>query len=611
MVALIPLLPVLGFVILIFFGFKLKEKAPIISASALGISFILSVITATHVFSGQIVEISYPWLPIAAFNLRADLITAWMLLLVSGVGFLIQIYSIGYMKGDPRFSRFFAYLSLFCAAMLGLVLSNNLLLMYICWELVGLCSYFLIGFWFEKPSAAAAAKKAFIFTRAGDIGFFLGLLLIFFSVGSIDFATIFSKAPSLTPQILTACTLLLFCGAIGKSAQFPLHVWLPDAMEGPTPVSALIHAATMVTAGVYMVARMFPLFLLAPYTLTIIGYLGVFTALMAGLIAVTQSDIKKVLAYSTISQLGFMMLGLGSRSYEAGVFHLLSHGFFKALLFLGAGSIIHAVHSNEIADMGGILKAMPITAITFILGTLALAGIPPLSGFFSKDEILVAAYHHLPIAYYLSIIAVFLTAFYMFRLIFKVFPGTVKGHPHESPYVMTVPLIILSVMAVCFGFFNPFVHGEHEPLNLVVAGSSLGVALFGILCAWIVYGLKAVNLQGLKNTFIYKFIAAKFYLDEFYTYVIGVPVTFVSNMISIFDGKFIDAIVNFAGTFTLWFSYVNKLFDVYIVDGLVNLSGITMAFFGNLFKKAQTGLVQNYLLFVVLGIIVLALLHRQ
>lgn len=610
MVALIPLLPVLGFVILIFFGFKLKEKAPIISASALGISFILSVITATKVISGTVVEISYPWLPIAAFNLRADLITAWMLLLVSGVGFLIQIYSIGYMKGDPRFSRFFAYLSLFCAAMLGLVLSNNILLMYICWELVGLCSYFLIGFWFEKPSAAAAAKKAFIFTRAGDIGFFMGLLLIYFKVGSLDFATIFAKAPSLTPHILTACTLLLFCGAIGKSAQFPLHVWLPDAMEGPTPVSALIHAATMVTAGVYMVARMFPLFLLAPYTLTIIGYLGVFTALMAGLIAVTQTDIKKVLAYSTISQLGFMMLGLGSRSYEAGVFHLLSHGFFKALLFLGAGSIIHAVHSNEMADMGGILKAMPITAITFILGTLALAGIPPLSGFFSKDEILVAAYHNLPIAFYLAIIAVFLTAFYMFRLCFKVFPGDVKGHPHESPYVMTIPLIILSVMAVGYGFFNPFAHGEAEPMNFVVLGLSLGAALFGILCAWVVYGLKAVNLDWVKNTFVYKFIAAKFYMDEFYIYVIGVPVTFISNMLSIFDGKFIDAIVNFAGVFALWISQVNKLFDVYIVDGLVNLSGITMAFFGNLFKKVQTGLVQNYLLFVVLGIVVLYIFRR-
>jgi len=610
MVALIPLLPILGFVILIFFGFKLKEKAPLVSIAALLASFLLSVYTASLVFSGQVSEINYRWLPIASFNFRVDLISAWMLLLVSGVGTLIQIYSVGYMHGDPRFSRFFAYLSLFCGAMLGLVLSNNLILLYIFWELVGLCSYFLIGFWFEKPSAAAAAKKAFIFTRAGDIGFFLGLLLLFFAVGAVDFKTIFAAAPYLAPAILTASTLLLFCGAVGKSAQFPLYVWLPDAMEGPTPVSALIHAATMVTAGVYMVARLFPLFILAPHTLTIIAYIGVVTALLAGLIAVLQSDIKKILAYSTVSQLGFMMLGLGSHNYGAGMFHLLSHGFFKALLFLGAGSIIHAVHTNEISEMGGLRKAMPITFITFLAGTLALAGIPPFAGFFSKDEILVAAYHQLPLAFYLALPAVFLTAFYMFRLCFKIFPGEVKGHPHESPLLMTAPLMVLALFSVGFGFFNPF-HGEEAAgASFFVMAVSVALALLGILAAWLVYGLKIVSLDGLKNNFVYKTIAAKFYLDEFYVYAVGVPVAYISRILSQFDKIIIDGLVNLIGTLTWIFAAVSRLFDVYIVDGLVNLSGwLTSSAAGSL-RRLQTGLVQNYLLFVVIGIVTILAIRR-
>lgn len=610
MVALIPLLPILGFVFLIFFGFKLKEQAPVVSIAALIGSFLLSAYTAILVFSGQNIEIAFNWLPITTFSFRVDLISAWMLLLVSGVGTLIQIYSVGYMHGDQRFSRFFAYLSLFCGSMLGLVLSNNLVLLYIFWELVGLCSYFLIGFWFEKPSAAAAAKKAFIFTRAGDIGFFLGLLLLFSAVGAVDFKTIFAAAPALPPVILTATTLLLFCGAIGKSAQFPLYVWLPDAMEGPTPVSALIHAATMVTAGVYMVARLFPLFLLAPYTLTIIAYIGVTTALLAGLIAVVQSDIKKVLAYSTISQLGFMMLGMGSHNYGSGMFHLLSHGFFKALLFLGAGSIIHAVHTNEISEMGGLSKAMPITFITFLAGTLALAGIPPFAGFFSKDEILVAAYHHLPLAFYLALPAVFLTAFYMFRLCFKIFPGEVKGHPHESPLVMTVPLIILAILSAGFGFFNPFKGEEVEALNLLVLGSSLGCAFAGIFLAWLLYGLKVVPLEGWKNNFVYKFVSAKYYLDEFYVYVVGVPVTFVSKLLSQFDRLVIDGLVNWFGWLTSIFAVANRLFDVYVVDGLVNFSGWIIAALSQALRRMQTGLIQNYLLFIVIGIITILVIRR-
>ncbi|OGB90654.1 hypothetical protein A2625_04430 [candidate division WOR-1 bacterium RIFCSPHIGHO2_01_FULL_53_15] len=611
MVILIPLLPALAFAALVFFGWQLKERAPYVSIAALAGSFLLSLLAAIEVFQGTTIEVSAAWLPIVAFSFRIDLISAWMLLLVTGVGLMIQIYSIGYMKGDPRFARFFAYLSLFCAAMLGVVLANNLLLLYIFWELVGLGSYLLIGFWFEKPSAAAACKKAFIFTRAGDIGFFLGILLLFLSLGAIDFQTIFSQAHTLSVPLVTAITLLIFCGAIGKSAQFPLHVWLPDAMEGPTPVSALIHAATMVAAGVYMVARLFPLFELAPLTLTIIGYLGIGTALMACLIAVTQTDIKKIMAYSTISQLGFMMLAMGANAPEAGMFHLLTHGFFKALLFLGAGSIIHAVHSNEMSEMGGLAKAMPITFATTMIGALALTGIPPFSGFFSKDEILAAAYHNLPVAFWLAVAAVFLTAFYVFRMIFKIFPGQVKGHPHESPRVMTVPLIILAVFAFGFGFFNPFAGGHHEEAApLLVFASSLGMATLGIFTAWLLYGAKVVSLAGWHNNFLYKFVANKFYLDEFFIYVFGWTATAVSQGLAIFDQLVIDGIVNLVGRVGWIFAFVNSFFDIYIVDGLVNLLAKISALFGEALRRAQTGLVQNYLLFVVVGIVLVLLIRR-
>ncbi|MBI5078531.1 NADH-quinone oxidoreductase subunit L [Candidatus Saganbacteria bacterium] len=610
MITLIPLIPVIAFAVIVLTGFKLKEKAAALSVAALGVSFLLSLAAAFYVFRGATLEVNYPWLPVAAFSLRVDLLSSWMLLLVSGVGLLIQIYSIGYMWGDPRFHRFFAYLSLFCAAMLGLVLANNFLLLYICWELVGLCSYFLIGFWFEKPSAAAAAKKAFIFTRAGDIGFFLGILIIFLSIGKFDFNAVFDAARSLPVGVVTVAALLLFCGAIGKSAQFPLHVWLPDAMEGPTPVSALIHAATMVAAGVYLVARLFPLFELAPLTLTFIGYLGIATALMAGLIAVTQNDIKKILAYSTISQLGFMMLAMGSRAPGAGIFHLLAHGFFKALLFLGAGSIIHAVHTNEIGEMGGLAKAMPVTFITFMAGTLALSGIPPFAGFFSKDEVLNAAYRHLPIGFALALPAVFLTAFYMFRLCFKVFPGETKGHPHESPWVMTAPLIILAFFTAGFGFFNPFKGVEEEAAPAIVLISSLAMAFAGILAAWLLYGLKIVSLESWKKNLVYQTIAAKFYLDEFFIYLVGVPVIFFSRMLAVFDQIVVDGLVNLAGKVTWLFSLLNGLFDVYVVDGLVNLSGLSMAFCGERLRRLQTGLIQNYLLFVLVGIVIILFVRR-
>ncbi|MEK7376178.1 MAG: NADH-quinone oxidoreductase subunit L [Candidatus Margulisiibacteriota bacterium] len=610
MVGLITLIPALSFVLIILTGFKLKDKAAIVSICALAASFILSLYLSIGVFRSGPIEINYAWFSLSSFALRIDLISAWMLLLVSGVALLIQIYSIGYMKGDPRFHRFFAYMSLFCSAMLGLVLANNLLLLYIFWELVGLCSYLLISFWFEKPSAAAAGRKAFIFTRAGDIGFFLGILLISFNLKTFDFNMIFSSANNLPSVTLTAITLLLFCGAVGKSAQFPLHVWLPDAMEGPTPVSALIHAATMVAAGVYMVARLFPLFALAPVTLMTIGYIGIITALLAGTIAVVQTDIKKVLAYSTISQLGFMMLAMGSRAPMAGMFHLISHGFFKALLFLGAGSIIHAVHSNEMNDMSGIRRAMPVTFITFMIGTLALSGIPPFSGFFSKDEVLLAAFHNMPAAFGLAVIAVFLTAFYMFRLCFKIFPGQAKEHGHESPLVMTIPLMILAVPAFGFGFFNPFRGAEAEAASRIVLISSLSAALLGIFCAWLLYGLKVVSLSSAKKTFLYRLVQNKYYMDEFYDRLAGAAVLSASKIFSLFDSYVIDGIVNLAGLAATAFASLNRLFDVYIVDGLVNLSGAATMFFSDRLRKIQTGFIQSYLLFIVAGISIILIIRR-
>lgn len=580
MVALIILFPILSFLILIFWGSRLKSNAPLIAIAGATASLALSIQASLEVLKGNILEISFPWLSFVSFNLRIDSLSSSMLLLVFGVGLLIAIYSIGYMKGDSRFPQFFAYFSLFLASMSGLVLCSNLILLYIFWELVGFCSYLLIGFWFEKHEASAAAKKAFIVTRIGDIGFLIGILLIFLKVGSVDFQTIFNSIPVLSNHFITVATLLLFCGAVGKSAQFPLHVWLPDAMEGPTPVSALIHAATMVTAGVYMVARFFPLFAQSPTTLLVIGSIGITTALLAGLIATTQNDIKKILAYSTISQLGFMMLAMGSMNPDAGMFHLLSHGIFKALLFLSAGSIIHAMHTNDINQMGGLFKSMPITSIAFLAGLLSLSGIPPFIGFFSKDAVMVSAYNHFPIGFMLALPAIFLTSFYMFRLFFKAFFGV--GKSHESPLVMTVPLTILAAITIAAGCY--FTFNNHMAEEMMVMAISLGFAIFGILCAWIIYGLKIVSTEKFKSSFVYKTIVAKFYLDELYSYIFSLPSLFISRTSSIFDKN--------------------------IVDGIVNGFGLIVSFIGDRFRRVQTGLVQNYLLFAIIGLVIILAIKR-
>ena len=485
---LIPLLPLLSFIVTILFGrHHIKEKAHLIAVPAVFLSFLLSVSAFMDVMNGEVININvYSWIVSGSFNVTVgfliDQLSAIMLLVVTSISTLIFVYSIGYMHGDGGYYRFFAYLSLFVFSMLILVMANNYLLMYFGWEAVGLCSYFLIGFWFHKKSAADAGKKAFIVNRFGDFGFGLGVILIFITFGSLEYLEVFNQASGILGQTInifgtdvstiTLICLLLFCGAVGKSAQLPLHVWLPDAMEGPTPVSALIHAATMVTAGVFMVARSNPLFVLSETAMMTVAIVGGVTALFAATIALVQNDIKKVIAYSTVSQLGYMFLALGVGAFSAGIFHLYTHAYFKALLFLASGSVIHALHDEQnMQKMGGLKKYMPVTYWVFILATLSITGIPGFAGFFSKDEILWRAYLGGDLGrflWFLGTAAALMTAFYSWRLIFLTFHGKFRGteeqerNLHESPRVITVPLIFLAVGAVAAGWVGiPPIFMEH------------------------------------------------------------------------------------------------------------------------------------------------------
>ncbi|MEE8417274.1 MAG: NADH-quinone oxidoreductase subunit L, partial [candidate division Zixibacteria bacterium] len=479
LVKLVPVFPLIGFLINGLFNKKLKGKLPgIIGSGCIFISLVLStwaffLLTGLPEHARSIGSSWFSWVVSgtfsSSFSFLYDPLSAVMMLVVTGVGFLIHVYSIGYMQGDGGYSRYFSFLNLFTFAMLALVMADNLLLLYLGWEGVGLCSYLLIGFWFHKKSAADAGKKAFIVNRVGDFGFALGIFLLFWTFASAGHPTInLSEISSLAPEILigggivTTITLLLFLGATGKSAQIPLHIWLPDAMEGPTPVSALIHAATMVTAGVYMVCRLSAVFILSPFTMMVIAIIGAVTALFAATIGTVQNDIKRVLAYSTISQLGFMFLACGVGAFAAGIFHLMTHAFFKALLFMCAGSVMHALAGElDMQKMGGLRKYMPVTFFTMFVGTLAISGVPLFSGFFSKDEILYRAFsseHGSVILWAIGLFAALLTAFYMFRLLFLTFYGKsrmspeVENHVHESPKVMTVPLMILAVLALIGGY---------------------------------------------------------------------------------------------------------------------------------------------------------------
>ena len=635
----IPVLPIFGFIITLFFGKRSPKAASVFTTIILGACVLLS-LASIFIFNNkgplEITKILYVTGKYSiTMGFAADGLTVMMLNIVSIVSFLVHLYSIGYMHNDSRFWMFFMYLQLFSASMFGLVLSNNYLQLYIFWELVGLCSYLLIGFWYEKRSAANAAKKAFLTTKIGDVGMLIGIFLLFFNSGSTVFKDVFKFAAGngVSQGLLTASAILLFCGAIGKSAQFPLHIWLPDAMEGPTPVSALIHAATMVAAGVYLVGRSFPIFSLSAAAMQVVAIVGAFTAIFAATIAITQNDIKKVLAYSTISQLGYMMFALGMGAYVAGMFHLMTHAFFKALLFLGSGSVIHATGTQDIREMGGLFKKMKVTAITFIIGTLALSGFPLTAGFFSKDYILGFAYSQNKYVFFIiGIITAFFTAFYMFRVIFVVFFGKPRKegiHAHESPKVMTIPLIILAVLSVVTGYFGAWFIPERfsidkfisffgfegpEPLNIVPMLIAVFIGLLGIFTAFILYLKKPLAGRNINKwiTPFYKLINNKYYIDEIYGFILIRPLLKIAGFVNTVDKVVIDGFVNLTGKLTVVFSKSVDAFDSKAVDGAVNKVADAAYLGGRKLRKLQTGDTSSYLavMFGAVAIFVIYILIR-
>ena len=590
LVWLIPLFPFIGFLINgLGRNFLPKVVIGAIASLAVLASFgvSLGIFFEFNATEPAIINL-FDWIKVGGidipFSFQIDQLSILMLLIITGIGFLIHIYSVGYMSHDAGFGKFFAYLNLFVFFMLLLVLGSNYVIMFIGWEGVGLCSYLLIGFWYTNANYADAAKKAFIMNRIGDLGFLIGVFLIISTFGSVSFAEIFPKAAGMISgdATLTLITILLFIGAIGKSAQLPLFTWLPDAMAGPTPVSALIHAATMVTAGIYMIARSNILFTLSPVTMSIIAVIGLATAIIAAIIALTQTDIKKVLAYSTVSQLGYMFLGLGVGAYTGAFFHVLTHAFFKALLFLGAGSVIHAMSDEQdMRKMGGLKSKLPITFFTMLMGTLAISGLPPFAGFFSKDEILAHVYEHNKLLWIIGILGALLTAFYMFRMMFLTFWGSFRGteeqkhHLHESPISMTLPLIILAVLSVVGGFIGvPEVLGGGHWLSHYLApvfesstvkmgeltlnhtteyllmGISVGGVLLAILYAYIKY-IKNNHVPVLDTeprSALAKISYGKFYFDEFYNAIIQKPLDSVSGFFyKVVDKSGIDALVNSLG----------------------------------------------------------------
>jgi NADH-quinone oxidoreductase subunit L len=586
----ILLLPFLMFIFLGLAGHKYFPKlSGILGTCGLAIITVLSYITAYKYFFlsekldgayQKIIAVNTVWLQFTDklhidMGILLDPISVMMLVVITTVSLMVHIYSLGYMKGEKGFERFFAFLSLFSFSMLGLVLATNIFQMYIFWELVGVSSFLLIGFYYQKPSAVKASKKAFIVTRFADLGFLIGILILSFNTKTFDFITLTDPAGAAIAQgggivflglsVMTWSMIFVFMGGVGKSAMFPFHIWLPDAMEGPTPVSALIHAATMVVAGVYLVARMFPIYALsAPVALEVVAYVGAFSSLFAAVIACTQTDIKRVLAYSTMSQIGYMMLALGvsgyggheGLGYMASMFHLFTHAMFKALLFLGAGAIIHAVHSNHMTEMGGLRKYLPVTHMTFLIACLTIAGIPPLSAFFSKDEILAAAFHSNKLLFAVEYAVAGLTAFYMFRLYFSIFWGKETHYhhtPHEAPATMTIPLIILAVGSVVTGFipFNELVttdgKGFETELELIIAIPSVLIGLAGIGIAFVMYKKESGIPDKLAATFkySYKWAYNKFYVDELYLFVTKkIIFRYISEPVAWFDRHIVDATMN-------------------------------------------------------------------
>ncbi len=673
-------LPLLGFVLLIFFGKRIPRQGDWMGTGILGITLLLSFIILfvklisypAETFISQFTWIDFGDVPFIGpvsieLGIMLDNLSVVMLVVVALVSFLVHLFSIGYMQGDVRYSRYFAYLGFFSFSMFGVVITHNFLMMYIFWELVGVSSYLLIGHWYEKKTASDAAKKAFIVNRVGDAGMFIGIMILFVTFSTFTFEKIFDSIaigmlPFGSEAWLTAAGILIFCGAIGKSAQFPLHTWLPDAMEGPTPVSALIHAATMVAAGVYLIARTFAI--MTGDALMVITYIGAITAFIAATIAITQFDIKKVLAYSTISQLGYMVMALGTGAYTAGFFHLVTHASFKAGLFLGSGSVIHAMHHalhkkhdhrtdpQDIRNMGGLKKKMPVTYLTFLIFTLAISGVPLTSGFLSKDEILagtlgfasVTGHYLIPI---IAFIVAGMTAFYMFRLLIMTFHGdhvdpSRENDLHESPLVMTIPLIAFAAFSIwIFYSFNPFgaasgwfysaierptsvvpsvvqpvaadvfkdaVHHAHT-LAMVL---SILIAGLGILFAFTVYHFKKVDAGNLAKAAgpMYNLSYNKWYFDEMYDKSFVGGTLGLTRLSAWFDNYIIDGIVNGSATVTRWWSKFTGGFDNVVIDGFVNFSAYFTGFIGLVLRKFQTGKVQTYIVFVIFSIIIFFFIFR-
>jgi NADH-quinone oxidoreductase subunit L len=610
LVWLIPLFPLLGAAVNAVFGRAIVGRAHWVGVPSVALSFVAACAVFSRVWHGQTwTGDLFPWISAGAFKTsvaaQVDQLSAVMLVMVTGVSFLIHLYSVGYMRDDPGYARFFTYLNLFVFSMVMLVLAGNFLVLYVFWEAVGLCSYLLIGFWYERQSASDAGKKAFIVNRVGDFGFGLGIMLIWVTFGTVNYGEVFGNADaSIGAGTYTAIALLLFMGACGKSAQLPLYTWLPDAMEGPTPVSALIHAATMVTAGAYMVARCHRLFEMAPIGLEVVAWVGTLTALFSATIGLAQTDIKRVLAYSTISQLGYMFAGIGVGAYAAGIFHLVTHAFFKALLFLGAGSVIHGLGGEQdLRRMGGLRPHMQVTAWTFIVGALGLSGIPPLAGFWSKDEILGATFQGGHLALWLAlVIGAFVTAFYTFRVVFLAFFGGSRvspeaaHHVHESPAVMTVPLVVLATLTVVAGAVGiPSSHGTafarflapvlpaHEGETsetgaVALMALSAAMAVGGVLLAWAMYGRRPVRGEtiGVARNPVHALLLNKYYVDELYDHLFVQPLFRLSE-------------------------WCARGFDLGVIDGIVNgVARLVVAWAAGM-RRIQTGFVMNYALGILVG----------
>jgi NADH-quinone oxidoreductase subunit L len=612
---LIPLLPLVGFLINgLGRNYLSKTLVGIIGSGVLIASFVISLLVFREASAPEFgTQVIYYFDFIKAgglnipFSFQVDQLSVLFLLIITGIGSLIHIYSTAYMheESTPHFARYFAYLNLFVFSMLLLILGSNFVIMFIGWEGVGLCSYLLIGYWFGNENYNQAAKKAFVMNRIGDLGFLLAIFWMLSQFGSISYAAVFTKASTAPVAVLTGITLLLFVGAMGKSAQIPLYTWLPDAMAGPTPVSALIHAATMVTAGIYMIARSNVLYSLAPISQNLVAIIGISTALLAATIALKQNDIKKVLAYSTVSQLGLMFLALGVGAYTAGVFHVMTHAFFKALLFLGAGSVIHAMHhEQDIMKMGGLRKKLPITHITFLIGCIAIAGLPPFAGFFSKDEILAAAHDKHPVYYVLGVTTSLMTAFYMFRLYFLTFSGKFRGtaeqehHLHESPFSMTLPLMLLALLSIVggwigipavfaadmhwlSGFLSPVVptlvphHVSHE-MELLLMGAVVLLVIIMIIIAFRKFGKDEIVNE--EPVGLSKILANKWYVDELYQAVIIKPIEGIA-------------------------AFFNKVLEARVIDGMVNGVGKAVQFSSRQLRLVQSGQVGSYVLIMVTSII--------